>query len=41
MFHETACGANLFKFFAHNLIQRTKVKIPQNVGILIEKEFLG
>jgi len=37
MFHETACGANLFKFFSHNLIQRIKVKIKIKIIIKIKK----
>ena len=37
MFHETTCGANLFKFFSHNLIQKINVKIKIKIITKINK----
>jgi hypothetical protein len=37
MFHKTTCGANLFKFFSHNLVQKTNVKIKIKAIIKMRK----
>jgi len=37
MFHESASGANLLKFFSQNLIQKINVKIKIKIIIKIKK----